>query len=385
MKSHLSSDPWGIVNHPYSMLAAVFVATMGLVCQAEPHASTQWIWGNRDAARFDTAETFDLPGSLKGARLKCAVDFCTATVWLNDEVACDFRGSTSLQTTDVSRLLKQGSNQIRVSAEKIDGPAAIAYELEVVMEDGRKQIVRSSDHESKNAGPQSSACQVFGDVACEPWWSIERSPTVSVFDEYNQWEEAVVGSAEKEIASFQIADGFDVELVYSAKPEHGSWVSMAIDEQGRILLGKEDVGILRLTIPKDGQSEPVLETLNKTLKGVQGLLLTANGLIASANRSKGLYRLSQSSDNRPFGNVTLLQETVGSDGDHGRHDLVQDSKGRIYVVHGDSIQVPDNFTSLVPVTNEFQTESLKTGMSSGRTWTAKHGKCFARVCGTHTG
>ena len=349
------------MNHPSSILAAVFVATRGLVCHAESHDSTQWIWESRGSRIFDTAETFDIPSSPKTARLKCAVDFCTATVWLNDKVACDFHGSIRIQTVDASRFLKQGSNRIRLSAKRIDGPAAIAYELEIVMEDGLEQIVRSSDRESESAGCGSSRRQFFGDIVHEPWWSIERSPNVSVFDEYNQWEEAVSGSAEKEFASFQIPDGFEIELVYSAKPEHGSWVSMATDDRGRILLGKEDSGILRLTIPKNAESEPIIETLNSTLESVQGLLLSANGLIASANRSLGLYRLNQSSGGSPFDKVTLLQETVGSQGDHGRHDLVQDAKGRIYVIHGDSVQIPHNFTSLVPATNEFQNKKPEAG------------------------
>ena len=349
------------MNYSSSILAAVVVATMELVCHAQSHDSTQWIWENRGSRQFDTAELFDLPSSPQAARLKCAVDFCTATVWLNDEVACDFQGSTRLRIVDAARFLKQGTNQIRISAKKIDGPAAIAYELEIVTEDGRVQIVRSSDCEPENAGRKSSRRQFFGDIAHEPWWSIGRSPNVSVFDEYNQWEEAVSGSAAKEFASFQIHNGFEIELVYSAKPEHGSWVSMATDDQGRILLGKEDSGILRLTIPKDTESDPIIETLNTTLKGVQGILLSADGLIVSANRSQGLYRLNRSSDGRPFGKVTLLQETVGSQGDHGRHGLVQDAKGRIYVVHGDSVQIPDNFTSLVPATNEFQNKRPEAG------------------------
>ena len=349
------------MKHPSSMLAVLFLATMELVCHAQSHDSTQWIWENRGSRRFDTAEIFDLPSSPKTARLKCAVDFCTATVWLNDEVACDFHGSTRLQMVDAARFLKQGSNQIRLSAKRIDGPAAIAYELEIVMEDGREQIVRSSDCESYNTGRKPFRHQFFGDIAHEPWWSIKRSPNVSVFDEYNQWEEAVSGSAAKEFASFQIPDGFEIELVYSAKLEHGSWVSMATDDQGRILLGKEDTGIQRLTIPKDTESDPIIETLNTTLEGVQGLWLSADGLIASANRSQGLYRLNRSSDGSPFGNVTLLQKTAGSQGDHGRHDLVQDAKGRIYVIHGDSVQIPDNFTSLVPATNEFQNKKPKAG------------------------
>lgn len=228
------------MNHLSSLLVAVSVAAMGLTSHAESFDSTQWIWGNRGTPQFDRLETFDLPSPAKQARLKCAVDFCTATVWLNEEVACDFHGSATLQTVDVARLLKRENNRIRLSAETTGGPAAIAYELHIVMEDGRQRIVRSSDRESGSARGESSDGQTYGDVAHEVWWSVERPPNDSVFDEYNQWKEAVSGSTENELASFQIADGFEIELVYSARPEHGSWVSMAIDDRDRVLLGKED-------------------------------------------------------------------------------------------------------------------------------------------------
>ena len=344
------------MHHSSSMLTVIFVATVGVQCQADSLNATQWIWGNREAVRFDAAKSFDLPSPPKTASLKWAVDFCTATIWLNDEVAGDNIGSARFQTTDVLRFLKQGSNLIRLAAKKIDGPAAIVFELHVVMEDGREQTVRSGECLGEGAEPNSSTCQTYGDVGQEPWWNIKRSPNISVFDEYNQWEEAVTGSAEDELASFQVADGFKIELVYSALPEHGSWVSMAIDDQGRILLGKEDSGILRLAIPWDGQTEPILETLNDELKGVQGILVTENGLIGSANRSKGLFRLDQSANDDSFGETTLLRETDGGDGDHGRHAVASDSDGHIYVIHGDSIQIPDDFTSLVPITNAFQDE-----------------------------
>ena len=356
-----------------SIVAVVLVVTQACASRSESVDSTQWIWGERDSAKFAVTEDFDLASPPKHGVLRCAVDFCTATARLNDKEVCDFYGSTHLQTIDVTHLLRQGNNRFRLSAVKTEGPAATAYELDIVTEDGRKLVVRSSGNNAECPEFEPSGRQTFGNIAEEPWWNIQRTPTINAFDEYNQWEEAISGSSEQELASFQLAEGFEIELIFSAEPEHGSWVSMAMDDQGRVLLGKEDSGILRLTIPKDGQGDPFLETLNSELEGVQGLLLTSSGLIASANESKGLYRLKEESGARPFGSVTLLQETEGSKGDHGRHDVVQDAEGRLYVVHGDSVQIPDNFTSLVPATNEFQNKKPKDGHViqtdvAGETW-----------------
>ena len=327
----------------------VLAGVVACVSTAVAGDSTEWIWGKRGTGRFEHSQNFDLSSPPHRARLKCAADFCAATLWLNDNVVCRFHSGDSFQIIDVSRWLKQGDNRLRISAESDSGPAALAYELQIEMKGEQTLVVRSSNGEH----PQNrSTHHAYGDVGDEPWWNITMSPKVSVFDEYNQWKEAVSGSADKELASFQVADGFQFELLYSAQPNQGSWVSMELDDKGRILLGREDVGILRLTLPKDRSGMATVETLNDSLQGVHGLLLTDRGLIANANRSEALYLLTATNEN-PFGKVIRLQETIGGRGDHGRHDVVQDAKQRIYVIHGDSVQIPDRFTSLVPATNEF--------------------------------
>ncbi len=331
------------------LTAIVVLGVSGHCVRAD---STHWIWGQRGTSGFETQQSFDLSSVPKRAQLKCAVDFCTATVQINQKFAFRLDGTNSLRVLDTTSWLKSGANRIRITAESVSGPAALAYELRMTTDNGQILVVRSSKGGAEGLHERRPKHRSFGEITHEPWWDLTRSPSVSVFDEYNQWEEALAGSAEEEIASFQLADGFQIELLYSAQPQHGSWVSMELDDQGRILLGREDVGVLRLTLSDDRSVEPVVETLNDTIKGVQGLLLTDQGLIASANRSKALYRLNPSG-NRPLGSVTLLQETAGGPGDHGRHDAVQDSVGRVYVIHGDSVQIPDRFTSLVPATNEF--------------------------------
>ena len=357
----------------WGVLAATFLAWVGFPRDVPAAESPQWIWGDREARQFAAQDAFDLPTVPQRARLKSAVDFCTATVWLNEQAACEFHESERIESFDVARLLKQGRNQLRLSAESTGGPAAIAYELVIEQEDGTTTTIRSSAEPAAESRSESAVRQQFGSMSGEPWWDIQHRPNINVFDEYNQWSEAKSGSAEDEVAAFRIADGFEIELLCTAESGQGSWVSMAVDDRDRILLGREDAGILRLTFAAAGNDEPLIEELNTSLEGVQGLLLTAEGLFASANRSAGLYRLRSSSADGSFDEVKLLRETVGGGGDHGQHDVVQDGAGRLYVVLGDSIEVPAGSPSLVPITNEFSDRLPEAGHViqtdvDGKTW-----------------
>ncbi len=278
----------------WGVLAATFLAWVGFPRDVPAAESPQWIWSDREARQFDAQDAIELPTVPQRARLKSAVDFCTATVWLNEQVACERHESERIESVDVTRLLKQGRNQLRLSTESTGGPAAIAYELVIEQEDGTTTTIRSSADPAADSRSERTERRQFGSVSDEPWWDIRHRPNINVFDEYNQWAEAKSGSAEDEAAAFQIADGFEIELVCTAESGQGSWVSMAVDDHDRVLLGREDAGILRLTFAADGKHQPHIEELNATLEVIQGLLLTAEGLIASANRSAGLYRLNSS-------------------------------------------------------------------------------------------
>ena len=75
----------------------------------------------------------------------------------------------------------------------------------------------------------------------------------------------------------------------------GSWVSMTIDSDGRLIIAREANGLLRLTLSPEGDSIESTEWINRDLKECRGLTFRGEELFANANNSKGLYRL------RPMG------------------------------------------------------------------------------------
>jgi putative heme-binding domain-containing protein len=122
-------------------------------------------------------------------------------------------------------------------------------------------------------------------------------------------------------------------------------VSLAVDAKGRLVIGKEKVGLLRLTLDEAGAVDRV-ETVNDSMKECRGLLFIGDDLYVNANESKGLYRLPARGDDQ-FGEPELIYESSGGVG-HGRNDLTLGPDGKIYSIQGDSVNLPTNardFTS----------------------------------------
>src|SRR5205807_9921779 len=67
--------------------------------------------------------------------------------------------------------------------------------------------------------------------------------------EYNQWKEALGTNTATTATQVSSASGFTVDLVRSAQPNEGSWVAMTFDPKGRIIIAREDRGLLRLALP----------------------------------------------------------------------------------------------------------------------------------------
>ncbi len=69
-----------------------------------------------------------------------------------------------------------------------------------------------------------------------------------------------------------MADEFEVQLVRAAAADEDSWVSMAFDRRGRVIIGKESRGLLRLTLSPDGNRVTDTQLMNDSLKECRGIL-----------------------------------------------------------------------------------------------------------------
>jgi len=168
--------------------------------------------------------------------------------------------------------------------------------------------------------------------------------TVIVEEEYNQWKQTLNTNAATAVESIQKPADFKVELIRSAQRSEGSWVAMTFDPQGRVVLAREDRGLLRMTLAPDRLSVGRVETINTNLLECRGLLFAHGALYANANNSKALVRLRDVDGDDQFEEMKVLRQTQGGVG-HGRNQLTLGPDGFIYSVHGDDVKLPTNGVS----------------------------------------
>lgn len=168
--------------------------------------------------------------------------------------------------------------------------------------------------------------------------------------DYEQWREAQ-GSATP-VSKINAPAGFEVELLRSARPEEGSWISMAFDPKGRMYIGiegqwkREGQGILRMTLTGDPADPVSVELVEDSLVECRGLLWAHDSLYAQSNvstkeRPSGLYRLRDMDDDGHFDQVMLLRHAPG--GGHGLNDLTLGPDGFIYLIQGDQSALPPDW------------------------------------------
>jgi len=150
--------------------------------------------------------------------------------------------------------------------------------------------------------------------------------------------------------AFRLADGFAIDLLHEVVSEsEGSWVSLTVDPQGRLIACDQYGGLFRI----DVASEPVqVEKLAIDLKGAQGLLCAFDALYANVNvggPSGGLWRLTDTNGDDQYDKKEhLVPLNAGSE--HGPHAVILSPDGkRIVFCAGNNTNLPANISrSRVP-------------------------------------
>jgi putative heme-binding domain-containing protein len=176
------------------------------------------------------------------------------------------------------------------------------------------------------------------------WQNADGSAFAQLKDariaDYEQWRLAQKSGAVADPAAIAVLPGFQIELVHVARPDEGSWISLAFDARGRMVIGREEKGLLRLTLADDRRSVAGVEAIDDTLLECRGLLFAHDSLYVHANNSKGLYRLRDTDGDDRFDEVRLLRRTEGGVG-HGRNGLALGPDGMIYLAMGNNVKVGD--------------------------------------------
>ena len=286
----------------------------------------QWLAAPEAGATF--AQTVKHEGKLLKAVLLTASDSPVEIV-LDGRSIATLKAAATATGTDLTRQLGDGkTHQLGL---RVPGKAKAAALLEL---NGDLAAVRwiVTDATWQNAvvsGPTDA------DPATNPF-DLKKT-----FDAYNSWQLAKPGAQNQatEPATLTLPPGFKAELIRSAQPGEDSWVSMAFDPQGRITLGKEKKGLLRLTL--SGSGDQKVEVIDDELLECRGLLYAHGSLFANANVSKTLYRLTDADGDGVFEQRQPLVKTEGGVG-HGRNHIKLGPDGDIYVAHGNNVLIPKN-------------------------------------------
>ena len=302
--------------------------------RADP-ALPEWIWskeGDRFAdGSWSSKQTLSLPKDPSGALLRVTADFAGLRVRVNGREILALDPYDPPAEVEAAGAFHAGGNTLELEAKGVEGPSAVAAALVVTWEDGSSQVTLS--------GSDWPSVVSLGRV--EPVrWALNRLPEISPFAEYNQWKEALSQPDAAHLSP--LPEGFEIEKVRDSGEGEDSWVSLVFDARGRILIGKEQKGILRLTLSDNGKEVVAAETIEDTLRECRGLAWLGDTLYAHANNAKALYALRDANgDDRFDGDeVKLVQATEGGPG-HGRNALTVGPDGNLHSIVGDDIAVPE--------------------------------------------
>lgn len=292
----------------------------------------EWVWQAKadrmGSGRFELVQPIRVPEGAKKVRLRAAADFAALRVSLGEEEVLRLDAYDPTAEVDVSRLLKSGEGELRLVAEGVAGPSAIAVALVV----DETKVIAVNRHSKDTSGESLGA---FGPVEGLRW-ALPRLPEVPPFAEYNQWKEALESADQASLSP--LPEGFEIELIREAGPEEGSWISLLVVPGGDLFVGIEEKGILRLTLSEDRSSVTKAMKVEDTLKECRGLAWLGDTLYAHANVSKALHALRDTDGDGTFDEVKLVQATEGGAG-HGRNALAV-HEGVLYAIQGDNIAVP---------------------------------------------
>ncbi len=366
----LTRTPPGTCMFPFSRLirAMMLGCCLGPIGGIEATANKaagadlpQWIWSSQQRTAGQTvsfSKDFSFEQAVVRATVRYVGQSAAAKIQIDDREIASVEPYDPLLTIDITEFVAIGPHRLHVAAESVAGPSAIALQLDLEFAGVKsRSIVTDSSWSTTYDGKHSRAVSQ-GQVDSRLVIPNSRRVGISAVDNYEQWKQAMGADASGNPASFVITPGFEIQLIRSAAADEGSWVSLATDPQGRLLIAKEDRGLLRMTLATDGARVTDAELIDDTLEECRGLVFVGSDLYANANNSKGLFRL-RSIDGDRFAEPELVLASSGGVG-HGRNDLAVGPDGKIYSIHGDAVDIPTgvtNYTSPYREANRGETTS----------------------------
>ncbi len=157
-----------------------------------------------------------------------------------------------------------------------------------------------------------------------------------------------------------LREGFDAELLYEVPPSQGSWVAMAFDPKGRLIVSdQDDQGVFRVTLAREEKPDSIIavESLKgfpylpidwgkRKVGGALGFLHAFDSLYMSS--MKGFYRIRDTDGDDQYDDFKLIKE-LGVGYEHSAHSIIlsEDEKA-LYLVTGNHTPIPKEVPTLQP-------------------------------------
>ena len=334
-----------------SLLLIVFSFNVVQLCakDAVPH----WIWLDR-AEKTETVyfrkKVKLAEGEIKSAKLLATCDN-GFNLFINGKKVLSGSNWGTNYSIDVKKFLQLGKENA-IAVEGINQGGVGGFVMKLTVEQGGKKAHfatdtswvahRQLDDQWKKTGFDDKGWKKVvsnGKMGDDPWGNVFSGKSKGGDSV------ALLKQASDEI---ELAKGFEAELLYTVpKKEQGSWVSICVDDKGRLIVsdqGKQ--GLYRIDA---SQQEVKVEKLNVDITSAQGLLHAFGSLWVNVNgRGAGVYRLTDTTGDDQYDKKEIVMVLNGG-GEHGPHALVLGPDGKhIYVVGGNMTRLPKVDRSLVP-------------------------------------
>ena len=229
--------------------------------------------------------------------------------------------------------------EYRIGDEKLKREVNEGGQLEITVPDGQKLVIIKAVY-----GPADGSKPQQSDASIAPMEVLETLP------------------------------GFTIEHVLKSERTKGvSWINLAKDPKGRLLLGAQrGQAITRVTLENGKVVKD--ETLSIPVTETMGMLFVDNVLYLNGAGADGKYCLFRCKDTKgddSYDDVECLREWRGGAGEHGAHAIVLGPDKKLYIVCGNFVDVPDDLVASSPHRNYGDDLALKraedgNGFGAGR-------------------
>ncbi|MDB4537518.1 c-type cytochrome [Akkermansiaceae bacterium] len=154
-----------------------------------------------------------------------------------------------------------------------------------------------------------------------------------------------------------LPEGFDAEILYEVPKSQGSWVAMAFDPKGRLIVSDQDSeGVFRVTLPGEGK-EIGVESLQgfpyepikwgkRTVGGALGFLHAFDSLYMTT--MTGFYRCRDTDGDDQYDEFKLIKK-LQMGYEHSAHSVIKSEDGKaLYLVSGNYGRIPKGIPSRQP-------------------------------------